>query len=195
MKDSNTSFMSIRRAEARIPPLFGKELLGDVGEDGVLPDHANPFLVEARVEEVAGPDRRMAIAELLVGTVDHIGHPLHVRSVALEPSAQESLDRRLVGEEGNEMKPPPQCQIDQGDRAVGRVHGADHPEIPGQCEALFRILESDLVRAVFQEEVELTEDLRKVAAQGPRFQIGNNRGGINGWIGSNSIYGRLLREE
>jgi len=30
------------------------------------------------------------------------------------------------------------------------------------------------------------------AIQGPRFQIGNNRGGINGWIGARSIFGRLV---
>jgi len=28
-----------------------------------------------------------------------------------------------------------------------------------------------------------------------RYQIGNNRGGINGWIGRAQIYGRLLRIE
>jgi len=33
------------------------------------------------------------------------------------------------------------------------------------------------------------------AIQGKRFQIGNNRGGINGWIGSNGIYGVLVRVE
>ena len=33
------------------------------------------------------------------------------------------------------------------------------------------------------------------AIQGSRFQIGNNRGGINGWIGPRSIFGRLLRVE
>jgi hypothetical protein len=33
------------------------------------------------------------------------------------------------------------------------------------------------------------------AIQGQRFQIGNNRGRINGWIGANSIYGRLIRVE
>ena len=27
------------------------------------------------------------------------------------------------------------------------------------------------------------------AINGPRFQIGNNRGGINGWVGANCIYG------
>jgi hypothetical protein len=33
------------------------------------------------------------------------------------------------------------------------------------------------------------------AIQGGRFQIGNNRGGINGWIGGHGIFGRLLRVE
>jgi hypothetical protein len=30
------------------------------------------------------------------------------------------------------------------------------------------------------------------AIQGGRFQIGNNRGGINGWIGANGIFGRCV---
>lgn len=33
------------------------------------------------------------------------------------------------------------------------------------------------------------------AIQGPRFQIGNNRGRINGWITGKSIYGRCIRVE
>jgi hypothetical protein len=33
------------------------------------------------------------------------------------------------------------------------------------------------------------------AKQGDRFQIGNNRGRINGWIGRNSIFGRCVRIE
>ena len=33
------------------------------------------------------------------------------------------------------------------------------------------------------------------AIQGKRFQIGNNRGGINGWISANSIHGRCIRVE
>lgn len=28
-----------------------------------------------------------------------------------------------------------------------------------------------------------------------RFLIGNNRGGINGWVGSNSIYGKAINIE
>lgn len=33
------------------------------------------------------------------------------------------------------------------------------------------------------------------AIQGPRFQIGNNRGHINGWITASSIFGRLVSVE
>ena len=33
------------------------------------------------------------------------------------------------------------------------------------------------------------------AMQGDRFQIGNNRGFINGWVGANAIYGRCIKIE
>jgi hypothetical protein len=33
------------------------------------------------------------------------------------------------------------------------------------------------------------------AIQGERYQIGNNRGRINGWVGKNAIFGRLVRVE
>jgi len=33
------------------------------------------------------------------------------------------------------------------------------------------------------------------AIQGDRFQIGNNRGHINGWIGKAAIFGRLMKVE
>lgn len=33
------------------------------------------------------------------------------------------------------------------------------------------------------------------AIQGARFQIGNNRGRINGWIGSNSVFGKCIKIE
>lgn len=33
------------------------------------------------------------------------------------------------------------------------------------------------------------------AITGKRFQIGNNRGKVNGWIGSNSIFGKCVRVE
>ena len=33
------------------------------------------------------------------------------------------------------------------------------------------------------------------AIQGPRFQIGNNRGRINGWVSARAIFGRCVRVE
>jgi hypothetical protein len=33
------------------------------------------------------------------------------------------------------------------------------------------------------------------AIQGPRFQIGNNRGHINGWIAAGGIFGRCTKVE
>lgn len=33
------------------------------------------------------------------------------------------------------------------------------------------------------------------AIQGDRFQIGNNKGRINGWVGKSSIFGRCIRIE
>lgn len=33
------------------------------------------------------------------------------------------------------------------------------------------------------------------AIQGPRFQIGNNRGGINGWITATGIHGICIKVE
>jgi phage repressor protein C with HTH and peptisase S24 domain len=33
------------------------------------------------------------------------------------------------------------------------------------------------------------------AVQGARFQIGNNRGHVNGWVGPASIFGRLVKVE
>jgi len=33
------------------------------------------------------------------------------------------------------------------------------------------------------------------AVHGRQFQIGNNRGGINGWIGPNAIFGLLISVE
>jgi hypothetical protein len=33
------------------------------------------------------------------------------------------------------------------------------------------------------------------AIQGSRYQIGNNRGGINGWVGARAVYGKLIKIE
>jgi hypothetical protein len=33
------------------------------------------------------------------------------------------------------------------------------------------------------------------AVQGPRFQIGNNRGRVNGWVTASAIFGKCVRVE
>lgn len=33
------------------------------------------------------------------------------------------------------------------------------------------------------------------AIQGPRFQISNNKGHVNGWVTANAIYGKLVKVE
>ncbi len=33
------------------------------------------------------------------------------------------------------------------------------------------------------------------AIQGPRFQIGNNRGRINGWVSANAVFGKCVKVE
>ncbi len=33
------------------------------------------------------------------------------------------------------------------------------------------------------------------AIQGPRFQISNNKGRVNGWVTANAVYGRLVKVE
>src|SRR3954447_18764143 len=33
------------------------------------------------------------------------------------------------------------------------------------------------------------------AIDGGRFQIGNNRGGINGWVGANGLFGKAIKIE
>ncbi len=33
------------------------------------------------------------------------------------------------------------------------------------------------------------------AIDGDRLQIGNNRGGINGWVGKSAVYGKAIRVE
>lgn len=39
--------------------------------------------------------------------------------------------------------------------------------------------------------------VKAVGSEGdrPKFLIGNNRGGINGWVGANAIYGRCVKVE
>jgi hypothetical protein len=60
---------------------------------------------------------------------------------------------------------------------------------PVQCEAL-EVGDIVLCKVKGAEYLHLIK-----AIQNGRFQIGNNRGGINGWIGSNGIFGKCISVE
>ena len=55
--------------------LLTEELLGDVREDGVLPDEVDPRLVEVVAHEVARSDRGMPILQQRVGPIDDACDP------------------------------------------------------------------------------------------------------------------------
>jgi len=71
-------------------------------------------------------------------------------------------------------------KIDSGDRCTVAPLG-DHPLAVGDI-VLCRVKGAQYLHLV-------------KAIRADRYQIGNNRGGINGWIGRAQIFGRLLRVE
>ena len=131
----------------------------------MLPDAAQQRLVEVGVEEVAGADRGVAVRQRPVRQIDERGDALrHRRRVRVEPAAQQSLDRRLAGEERTEPEAPPQRRVEQRDRAVGGVHRAHEEQVLREPERLAAVLERHRLLAVFEQEVEFAEHLRDVAA-------------------------------
>ena len=75
----------------------------------------------------------------------------------------------------------------RGNSMTGRIES-------GQLCTVAPVLASELkVDDIVLCKVKGSEYLHIVKAiQGPRFQIGNNRGRINGWITENSIFGKLI---
>ena len=67
-----------------------RELLRDVGENGVLPDQVDPLRGQVGAQEVAGPDRRVAVLEEPVGAVDGAG-PLRALWRVVLPMSQPML--------------------------------------------------------------------------------------------------------
>jgi hypothetical protein len=106
----------------------------------------------------------MPVVQESVRAVHEIGDPRHLRLVSLQPSPEKIADRRLVGKERNEVEAAPESQVDQGDRPIRRVHGAEHEKVGRQGEPVVRVLEAHLLPPIFEEEVQLAEDLRQIAA-------------------------------
>src|SRR6478735_3275243 len=103
-----------------------------------------------------------AVELVLVDAVDELGHP-HRPVVDLEPPAQQAFHRPVVRHERHEVEAPAQSRVDERDGAVGGVHRADEVEVGRQLEALVGpVARLDRVRAVLEQEEELTEDAREV---------------------------------
>lgn len=73
---------------------------------------------------------------------------------------------------------------------TGRVNDGDTCVIAPVAVADVSVGDVVLCRVNGQQYLHLV-----VAKNGERLQIGNNRGRINGWIGANGLYGRLVRIE
>jgi hypothetical protein len=78
----------------------------------------------------------------------------------------------------------------RGSSMKGRIESGDLCTVaPVDCSTL-AVGDIVLCKVRGSEYLHLVKALR-----GESFQIGNNRGGINGWIGANSIFGKCIRIE
>jgi hypothetical protein len=72
----------------------------------------------------------------------------------------------------------------RGQSMSGKINSSDRVTVAPCDMATLRVGDVVLVRRHRTEYLHLIK-----AIQGVRFLIGNNRGGINGWVGKNAIYG------
>ena len=73
----------------------------------------------------------------------------------------------------------------------GKVNSGDRVTLDPVDPADVKVGDILLVRVKGRDYLHLVKALRG----GPQFQIGNNRGGINGWVSGNAIYGRATSVE
>jgi len=78
----------------------------------------------------------------------------------------------------------------KGNSMQGKVESGDRVTLqPANPEAL-KVGDVVLVRVNGRDYLHLIK-----AKDGPRFQIGNNKGHINGWVGPKAIHGLAVRIE
>ena len=78
----------------------------------------------------------------------------------------------------------------RGHSMTGKVNDGDLVSL-SPCEAsVLKVGDIVLVRCKGNDYLHLIK-----AIDGKRFQIGNNKGGINGWVGENAIYGIATKVE
>lgn len=80
--------------------------------------------------------------------------------------------------------------VPRGHSMTGRVNDRDHVTVAPYGAAEPAVGDVVLVRCSGREYLHLVK-----ARHGDRYLIGNNRGGINGWVGRRAIFGRAVHIE
>ena len=78
----------------------------------------------------------------------------------------------------------------QGHSMKGKVNDGDLVTVAPVSVDRLAVGDIVLVRVKGRDYLHLVK-----AIDNGRFQIGNNRGGINGWVGHNGIYGKAIAVE
>jgi len=78
----------------------------------------------------------------------------------------------------------------RGHSMRGQVNDGDLVTLEPVAPASLAVGDIVLVRVHGRDYLHLVK-----AIDSERFQIGNNRGGINGWVGPNGIYGKAVKVE
>lgn len=78
----------------------------------------------------------------------------------------------------------------RGNSMTGKIESGQLCTVEPVDAAALRMGEIVLCKVNGSEYLHLVK-----AIAGPQFQIGNNRGRINGWVPANAIYGRLVQIE
>jgi hypothetical protein len=78
----------------------------------------------------------------------------------------------------------------RGNSMAGKIESGQLCAVEPVDPASLRVGDIVLCKVKGREYLHLVK-----AIEGPRFQIGNNRGRINGWVSPSAIFGRCVRVE
>ena len=78
----------------------------------------------------------------------------------------------------------------RGESMAGRIESGQLCTVTPVDPAILRVGDIVLCKVNGRQYLHLIK-----AIQGKRFQIGNNRGRINGWVSGNAIFGKCIRVE
>ena len=109
-------------------------------------------------------DPHLVSLELFVEELQQASRQVIV-TIPFEPARENIAYRHLDGAELEEEEATTKGGVDEGDRAIGSVHGANKEEVLREAELLVRpVLESHCLLPILQEKKQFSKDLRDVAA-------------------------------